>query len=252
MACARRFAEKSSCRMLQLVAHFGDQHDSGAPCGHCDICAPGGCVAQAHRGPSVAEREAARLILESLTHRDGQTVGQIHRDVFPAGTFDRRSLEHVLGGLARAKLVRLEDDSFVKEGAVIAFQRVHATSASTQAEANPEWAFPMTTGRARERSPKKARNKARAATRPSRGAAQEPSSHGPLFEALRAWRAAEARRTGVPAFRILNDRTLLGVATQTPGDEGALLQVAGVGPSVIRRYGPALLDIVARHCPREA
>jgi DNA topoisomerase-3 len=253
MACARRFAEKSSCRMLQLVAHFGDQHDSGAPCGQCDICAPDGCVAQAHRGPSVAERQAARLILESLAHRDGQTVGQIHRDVFPAGTIDRRSLEHVLGGLARAKLVFLEDDSFVKEGAVIAFQRVRAMNVSPQAVGDREWAFPMTMGRVRERRAKKAKKvKTTATTRGSRSNAQAPSGHGELFEALRVWRSAEARKAGVPAFRILNDRTLLGVATQTPADEGALLQVAGVGPSVIRRYGPALLDIVARHCAREA
>ena len=37
----RRYAETSSCRMLQLVAHFGDQNDDGTPCGICDVCAAG-------------------------------------------------------------------------------------------------------------------------------------------------------------------------------------------------------------------
>jgi DNA topoisomerase III len=34
------FAEGGRCRMLSLVEHFGDQNDSGAPCGACDLCVP--------------------------------------------------------------------------------------------------------------------------------------------------------------------------------------------------------------------
>ena len=34
----RRFAESRGCRMLHLVRHFGDEADSGAACGICDIC----------------------------------------------------------------------------------------------------------------------------------------------------------------------------------------------------------------------
>ena len=73
---------------------------------------------------------------------------------------------------------------------------------------------------------------------------------GALFEALREWRLAEAKRTGLPAFRIMNDRTLRGVATETPLDEDALLRVAGIGPGLSRRYGVALLRIVARFAGR--
>ena len=73
---------------------------------------------------------------------------------------------------------------------------------------------------------------------------------GELFEALRAWRLNEAKRAGVPAFRIMSDRTLLAVAAETPVDEGALLRVAGIGPGLSRRYGAALLGIVARFAER--
>jgi hypothetical protein len=48
----------------------------------------------------------------------------------------------------------------------------------------------------------------------------------------------------------MNDRTLLGVAAATPVDESALLKVAGVGPGLSRRYGAALLSIVARFSGR--
>jgi DNA topoisomerase-3 len=38
LALMARFAEAKKCRMLGLVQHFGDQEDSGAACGACDVC----------------------------------------------------------------------------------------------------------------------------------------------------------------------------------------------------------------------
>ncbi|MEO8178599.1 MAG: DNA topoisomerase 3 [Deltaproteobacteria bacterium] len=40
LALMASFAEGRGCRMLSLVAHFGDQEDSGQACGRCDACAP--------------------------------------------------------------------------------------------------------------------------------------------------------------------------------------------------------------------
>jgi DNA topoisomerase-3 len=40
LALMAKFANGRRCRMLGLVEHFGDQEDSGEPCGHCDLCAP--------------------------------------------------------------------------------------------------------------------------------------------------------------------------------------------------------------------
>ena len=63
--------------------------------------------------------------------------------------------------------------------------------------------------------------------------------------ALRAWRSSEAARRGVPAFRILSDRTLLGITRALPSDDAELLDVSGIGPSLLAKYGRALLAIVA-------
>jgi DNA topoisomerase-3 len=121
----RHFAETPGCRMLQLVAHFGDQNDAGTPCGLCDVCAPAGCVAQIFRAPSAKEEEAATRILGALHERDGRAVGQMHRDLFGNGALDRRELDHVLGGLARASQVRIALDEFIKDKETITFQRVY-------------------------------------------------------------------------------------------------------------------------------
>ncbi|MCL2777406.1 MAG: ATP-dependent DNA helicase [Polyangiaceae bacterium] len=120
----RRFADKPMCRMLSMVEHFGDQNDTGEPCGICDVCAPTACIAESFRAPRAAEQAAATRILEALRERDGRAVGQLHRDVFADGSLDRRALEHVLGALARANAVRIASDSFVKDGVTIPFFRV--------------------------------------------------------------------------------------------------------------------------------
>jgi ATP-dependent DNA helicase RecQ len=64
-----------------------------------------------------------------------------------------------------------------------------------------------------------------------------------LVARLKDWRLRESRKGGVPAFRVLHDRTLLGIAAARPRDEEGLLAVAGFGPGLFKRYGPALLAL---------
>ena len=51
LALVARFAEGRQCRMIALVRHFGDEEDSGHPCGTCDVCAPGARLAANTLGP---------------------------------------------------------------------------------------------------------------------------------------------------------------------------------------------------------
>jgi DNA topoisomerase-3 len=84
------------------------------------------------------------------------------------------------------------------------------------------------------------RKKRRGAKQPAAPAAEDAE----LLKSLRAWRLREARKKGVPAFRILTDRALHGIAGASPRDEAALLAVAGVGPAVARKYGAEIVAIV--------
>ena len=140
----RRFAEGSACRMLQLVRHFGDQEDSGAPCGICDSCAPSGSVATTLRAPTAMEEAALRRALELLRRRDGQTTGQLHREVveqFPA--MERRLFEELLGALARGGLVTIDDDQFEKDGQTIRFRRAYLTGTGRRPDAVIEAHIPV-------------------------------------------------------------------------------------------------------------
>ena len=60
LALMAQFAEGRSCRMLSLVQHFGDQHDSNSPCGLCDVCAPRASI-KAQRPPPQSAALSARL-----------------------------------------------------------------------------------------------------------------------------------------------------------------------------------------------
>ena len=65
-----------------------------------------------------------------------------------------------------------------------------------------------------------------------------------LFEALRAWRRAEAARQSTPPYIIFHDRTLAGIARARPTDRAGLAAVDGVGAGKLERYGEAVLEVV--------
>jgi DNA topoisomerase-3 len=50
----------------------------------------------------------------------------------------------------------------------------------------------------------------------------------------------------VPAFRILTDRTLNALAAARPGDEVGLLNIPGIGPTIVQKYGREILGILEK------
>ncbi|RNE48728.1 ATP-dependent DNA helicase UvrD2 [Corynebacterium alimapuense] len=65
-----------------------------------------------------------------------------------------------------------------------------------------------------------------------------------IFETLRSWRADAAREAKVPAYIVFSDATLMAVAEAMPSDEAELLDVSGVGPVKVDRYGEQLLGVL--------
>ncbi|MCA9636321.1 MAG: RecQ family ATP-dependent DNA helicase, partial [Myxococcales bacterium] len=124
-----RFTRASGCRMVHLIRHFGDQEDPGTPCGRCDRCAPQRCVTQEFRAPSATEERHVARILAALAGADGQATGRLHRETFPGDEIDRRTFEHLLGGLVTAGLVTLGSASFTRRGKAIPYERASLTAA---------------------------------------------------------------------------------------------------------------------------
>jgi ATP-dependent DNA helicase RecQ len=71
-----------------------------------------------------------------------------------------------------------------------------------------------------------------------------------LFERLRTLRRELADRQGVPAYIVFSDSVLVEIATRRPRDAGALLDVPGVGPAKLEKYGQRFLEAVAEVAER--
>jgi superfamily II DNA helicase RecQ len=63
--------------------------------------------------------------------------------------------------------------------------------------------------------------------------------------ALRDWRTMRAKLDEVPAYVVLNDRHLRGIAVARPRDVEALAACDGIGPTKLERYGDEILDVLS-------
>jgi len=59
--------------------------------------------------------------------------------------------------------------------------------------------------------------------------------------ALRVWRSEAAKQAAVPAYVVLNDSELVGIASSRPKTLAELARCKGVGPVRLERWGDELL-----------
>ena len=231
-----RFTEGNECRMCALVTHFGDRYGAMKPCGICDFCAPEDCEAQQFREANSQEITLAKNLLESLQKNDGRSTGKLYAEHCPglATSSDARdAFEQLLSSMARAALIELKDEIFNKDGRDIPFRR------AIFLKAPDDFALQIreTPGR------KPTRSKAKSVAKKSKAKA---APGDPAIEALKKWRLEQAKKEGVPAFRILTDKVLNEIAADRPSVTDELLEVSGLGPRLVTRYGPGILKVLAQ------
>jgi DNA topoisomerase-3 len=249
--------------MLALLEYFGDVDDLETPCGVCDVCASDGCALAQHRAPTARETEVIEHIVEALREQDGQAVGRLYNAGVWEADLDRREFEKLLGALARSGLVRLSVETFEKAGESIEYRRASLTPEGRQLEGALEELVripadrPKPPRKRKKRPPKGTKRTAgeKGAKAPVKAApraktllpdaAPSDDVHPALLAALKAWRLEEARRRGVPAFQVFTDRSMKAIAANRPRNEEELLNLHGVGPRLVKKYGGKVLKIVA-------
>jgi RecQ family ATP-dependent DNA helicase len=127
LSLMRRYAETHQCRMQALVRHFGDFADSKRACGQCDFCAPRQCVAQRFRAITEAEQQTVHALVDMLRHAKGQSIGRLHKSLFPTQAMSRDDFEDLVGAMAAAGLVLVEDATFEKADRLISYRKVTLT-----------------------------------------------------------------------------------------------------------------------------
>ncbi len=261
-----RYAESNQCRMASVVRHFGDVADGQKPCGICDYCAPAQCTAQRFRTATKAERAALLRVVEELSAGGHRSTGKLYSELFPHREMSRDDFEDLLGGMARAGIACLDDAVFEKDGRQIPYRTVKLTRAGmavderTALELVMKDREPPSAPRPRKRKvgtggavPAARHGQAGASTAGAAQSAgsgkkpQRPPGAPPddaVEVALRAWRLGEARRLGVPAFRILTDRALNGLVELRPATTSEMLAVPGIGLRIAEKYGAEIRRIL--------
>jgi DNA helicase II / ATP-dependent DNA helicase PcrA len=84
---------------------------------------------------------------------------------------------------------------------------------------------------------------------PARPRAAPPAAEGPppdpaVEASLRDWRSARSKADGVPAYVVLSNRQLAGIAGRCPTDLDALARCPGIGPKRLEAYGHELVERV--------
>src|SRR6266478_4354540 len=78
----------------------------------------------------------------------------------------------------------------------------------------------------------------------SRPAGQGEPVNATLLGALRTWRSAMTRQRGVPAYVVLHDATIEGIASARPTTSAQLRGIPGIGDKKLEHYGDELLALV--------
>ncbi|MGW5347697.1 DNA helicase RecQ [Streptomyces sp. HUAS TT3] len=240
--------ETVECRRVRLLAYFGQE---SGPCGNCDTCLT---PAESWDGTVAAQK------LLSTVWR----LARERRQKFGAG-----QIIDILQGKKTAKVIQFDHDALSVFGVgadlsagewrgvvrqllaqgLLAVEGDYGTLVLTDASGE------VLGGRRpvplrKETAPAPAAGRARkeAAARSGKGArvpADLPAAAVPVFEALRAWRAATAREQGVPAYVVFHDATLREIATRLPGTVEELGTISGVGEAKLAKYGEGILDALA-------
>ena len=82
---------------------------------------------------------------------------------------------------------------------------------------------------------------------PSPASEADPECDAVLLQRLQARRKALAEAASLPAYCIVNNRTLRELAQRLPTERHSLLQIYGIGEEKARKYGEILLDEIRDH-----
>ncbi|KAB7837981.1 DNA helicase RecQ [Streptomyces mobaraensis] len=239
--------ETVECRRVRLLAYFG-QH--GEPCGNCDTCLT---------PPVTWDGTIAAQKFLSAVFR----LARERRQKFGAG-----QIIDILLGKRTAKVIQFDHDQLTVFGigtelsavewrgvvrqllaeGLLAVEGEYGTLVLTDASGDVLGGRRQVLLR-REPERKAARTKSASGggggRSGSRAAVAElPAAAMPVFEELRAWRAATAKEQGVPAYVIFHDATLREIATALPDSLDGLAAVNGVGENKLVKYGEQILEVL--------
>ncbi|MBV1855571.1 DNA helicase RecQ [Catellatospora tritici] len=233
--------ETVRCRRGQLLAYFGQP--SGAACGNCDTCLN---PPQTWDGTVPAQKLLSTVLRLQRERNQRFGAGQSIDILLGRETDKVRQHRHQelsvfgIGNDLSESEWRAVVRQLLAQG-LLAVEGEYSTLVLTDASAE-------VLGRRRDvqmrREPERAGRSGGGSSSGRKAAAavaELPAQAAPLFEKLRAWRAATAKEQGVPAYVVFHDATLRQIATDVPTSLAELGRISGVGENKLAKYGEQIL-----------
>jgi ATP-dependent DNA helicase RecQ len=237
-------AETANCRRARLLGYFGE-HPKADKCGNCDNCLSpprlrdGRVIAQkllscAYR---TGQRFGAMHLIDVLIGRLTERVKQFGHDklsVFGIGReLNEKQWRAVIRQLVALDHLRPDTEAF---GAL----KLTDTARGVLKGESEVMLREETPGSRLRASRTKSRRGDISAPPAGKGEAGDPN----LLGALRAWRSQIARKRSVPAYVVLHDSTIDGIATARPRTLEQLRGIPGIGDKKLEHYGEELIALV--------
>jgi ATP-dependent DNA helicase RecQ len=231
----QQFAEATSCRRRVLLSYFGEHLETD--CGNCDVCndppefIDGQILAQMALSASARtnEKVGVRLLVDILRGSGRQDLHHFGYDrIKTYGVGKEHSYfewMHYIAQFLNLGLFEIEFDNHNTLRITELGKRVLSGEMPVRITQFKEFET--------------------AKTKP------EPVHQGPLsgksqelFEQLRVIRKSIADEQQVPAFVVFSDATLRDMIGKQPGTKDEFLEVSGVGPQKLARYGASFLTVI--------
>jgi ATP-dependent DNA helicase RecQ len=237
------YADSSACLRNTILRYFGDPA-AGADCLSC-----GNCLRRSTLHPD--QLLHVRKILSGIA-RGGERWGRRkiaamltgHTDDLPPSLLDLSTT-----GLLKdhdPRLIEKWIDALEGARAVVSspdlYRTVRLTPLGRDLMAGRRTALELLVPSITAKAGKGKKTKTRAAAGAS--AASDPDES--LMDALKAWRREEASRRNLPPYVILHDKTIAALSAAKPRSADALLEVNGLGPAKVEKYGDAILAVIGQ------
>jgi ATP-dependent DNA helicase RecQ len=236
-------AETANCRRSRLLGYFGESPQAAA-CGNCDNCLS---------PPLVRDGKVIAQKLLSCAYRTGQRFGAMHLIDVLIGRLTERVKQF---GHERLSVFGIGRELNEKQWRaamrqLVAMGHLRADSEAFGALKLTETARGVLKGETEILLREQTSGRDRPSRTKSRRGDLAPAPANPgqatdanLLGVLRAWRSEIARKRGVPAYVVLHDATIEGIAASCPRTPEALRDIPGIGDKKLERYGRELIELV--------
>ena len=238
------FARADQCRQQYLCEYFGGEESVGLPvrCGRCDVCEDSVGV-----GERLVEFEES-----SSTARGAE-------ETTPLSVAEKAVVIEAAGGLTRpvgkaslAKALRGSRAKTLRRGGLLKLPEHGALKHHSEASLVKAVEELLDAGRLEHRGKKyptvwlkgrPIRQKQSASAAPSR---RRPTLGG-LERALDNYRRKQARKLNWKPYMVFHKKVIRGICTNHPNSLEELVQIEGLGPAKLERFGDDLLGLIRRH-----